>query len=357
MTSFRNINRRDFLKFCAGTASLLGLSEAAVPRVAKALEGAAKKPPVIWLEGQDCAGCSISFINATNPGTAELVLDTISLRYHESLMAASGHVSEKALSDTIRDEKGGYVLIVEGSIPTIDPRFCQVAGKNFVDIVAEAADGAAAVIAIGSCATYGGIPGDCPTPGQGIGVGEAMEKGLVPTKPLINCPTCPVHPERLIGTIVYYLLYGKPPALDRIGRPLVFYDKLIHDNCERRGHFDNGEFLTDWNSFEQRNWCMYLKGCKGPFTYSDCPKRRWSDGLNWCIGCSAVCQGCSEPDFYTGMSPLYERSGKDIRGISVEKIGAYATGAVAIGLAGHFIGQAMTGRLGKGGPPEEGGDN
>ncbi len=354
MTSFSNISRRDFLKFCAGTATILGLSEAAVPRVAKALEAAAKKPPVIWLEGQDCAGCSISFINSTHPGTAEIVLDTISLRYHESLMAASGHVSEKALRDAIKE--GGYVLVVEGSIPAEDPRFCQIAGKNFGDTVGEAAANAAAVIAIGACATYGGIPGDCPSPSRGMGVGEAMEKGLVPTKPLINLPTCPAHPERFIGTVVYYLLYGKPPALDRIGRPLVFYDKLIHDSCERRGHFDNGEFLTDWNSFEQRNWCMYLKGCKGPFTYADCAKRRWSDGLNWCIGCSAVCQGCAEPDFYTGMSPLYDRT-QEIRGISVEKIGAYAAGAVAIGLAGHFIGQAVTGRLGKGGPREEGGDN
>jgi hydrogenase small subunit len=354
MTSFRNISRRDFLKFCAGTASLLGLSEAAVPRVAKALEGAAKKPAVIWLEGQDCAGCTISFINSSNPGTAELVLDTISLRYHETIMAAAGHVAEKALHDTIKE--GGYVLIVEGSIPVVDPRFCQIGGVNFIDTVKAAAANAAAVLAIGACAAYGGIPGDCPTPGKGIGVGEAMDKGLVPKKPLINVPTCPVHPERMIGTIVYYLLYKKPPPMDKIGRPLVFYDKLIHDNCERRGHFENGEFLTDWNSFEQRNFCMYLKGCKGPFTYSDCPKRRWSDGLNWCIGCSAVCQGCSEPEFYAGMSPLYDRT-KEIRGYKVETIGAVATGVVAVGLAGHFIGQAMTGRLGKGGPPEEGGDN
>lgn len=354
MTSFRNISRRDFLKFCAGTASLLGLSEAAVPRVAKALEEAAKKPPVIWLEGQDCAGCSIAFLNSSNPGAAELVLDTISVRYHETIMAASGHQSEKALHDSIKE--GGYVLVVEGSIPSEDPRFCEIGGKSFGDMVNEAASNAAAIIAIGACATYGGIPGDCPAPGTGIGVGEAMERGMVPKKPLINVPTCPAHPERFIGTVVYYLLYKKPPPLDSVGRPLVFYDKLIHDNCERRGHFENGEFLTDWNNFEQRNWCMYLKGCKGPFTYSDCPKRRWSDGLNWCIGCSSVCQGCAEPDFYAGMSPLYERT-KEIRGYKVETIGAVATGIVAVGLAGHFIGQAMTGRIGKGGPPEEGGDN
>ena len=354
MTSFRNVSRRDFLKFCAGTAGLIGLSEAAVPRVAKALEEAAKKPAVVWLEGQDCAGCTISFINSSNPGTAELVLDTISVRYHETLMAAAGHQSENALKHAI--EEGGYILVVEGSIPVEDPRFCQVGGVNFVDMVKEAASNAAAVIAIGACAAYGGIPGDCPSPGTGIGVGEAMKRGLVPGKPLINIPTCPAHPERFIGTVVYYLLYKKPPPMDHLGRPLVFYDKLIHDNCERRGHFENGEFLTDWNNFEQRNWCMYLKGCKGPFTYSDCPKRRWSDGLNWCIGCSAVCQGCSQPEFYADMSPLYDRT-QQIGGIRIETLGAVAAGAVAIGLAGHFIGQAVTGRIGKGGPPEEGGDN
>ena len=354
MASFRNIDRREFLKFCAGTAGLLGLSGAAVPRVARALEEAAKKTPVIWLEGLDCAGCTTSFISTTNPGTAELVLDTISLRYHETLMASAGHLSEKTLHENIQEK--GYVLIVEGAIPTQDPRFCQVGGVNFVDIARDAAENAGAVIAIGSCAAYGGIPKDCPTPGAGIGVGEAMEKGFLPVRPLINVPTCPVHPERLVGTIVYYLLYGKPPALDRDKRPLMFYDKLIHDNCERRGHFDNGEFLTDWNNFEQRNWCMYLKGCKGPFTFSDCPKRRWNDGLNWCIGCSSVCQGCSQPEFYAGMSPLYERT-QEIRDIKVETIGAVATGIVAVGLAGHLIGQAMTGRAGKGGPPEEGGDN
>ena len=352
VSSFRNISRRDFLKFCAGTASLLGLSEAAVPRVAKALEGAAKKPPVIWLEGQDCAGCSISFINSSNPGTAEIVLDTISLRYHETLMAASGHLSEKALHDTIAE--GGYVLIVEGSIPKADERFCTIADVPFVKTVREAAANAAAVIAIGACATYGGIPRG--TVSNGIGVKEAMDLGLVPRKPLINCPTCPAHPERFIGTVVYYLLYGKPPAMDEHLRPLVFYDKLIHDNCERRGHFENGEFLTDWNDYNQRNYCMYLKGCKGPFTHSDCPKRRWSDGLNWCIGCSATCQGCAEPAFYTGFSPLYQKT-KDVAGYPIEKVGAAAAAVVAVGLAGHLVGQVATGRLGKGGPKEEGGES
>jgi len=352
LTSFRNINRRDFLKFCAGTATMLGLSEAAVPRVAKALEGAAKKTPVIWLEGQDCAGCTISFINNSNPSAAEIILDTISLRYHESVMAASGHTAENALHATI--EEGGYVLIVEGSIPEADDRFCEIGGVPFIDTLKKATANAGAVLAIGACATYGGIPRATPSKGQGVS--WAMEKGLIDKKPLINCPTCPVHPERMVGTIVYYLLYGKPPPMDADLRPLLFYDKLIHDNCERRGHFENGEFLTDWNQYEQRNFCMFLKGCKGPFTHSDCPKRRWNDGLNWCIGTSATCQGCAEPAFYSGMSPLYQQT-QEIRGYPIETVGKVMAGAVAVGLAGHFIGQAMTGRLGKGGPTDEGGES
>ena len=352
MTLFGNVDRRDFLKFCAGTAALLGLSEAAVPRVARAMEAAAKKPPVIWLEGQDCAGCTISFINSNRPGTAEIILDTISLRYHETIMAASGYQAEEARKKTI--EEGGYVLIVEGSIPGADERFCKVAGEPFVKSVSEAAAGAAAVIAIGACATYGGIPGN--TPSKGMGIGAAMDKGLVPKKPLINVPLCPVHPDHLVGTIVYYLLYNKPPPMDHLGRPIMFFDKLIHDNCERRGHFENGEFLTDWNEPSQRNWCMYLQGCKGPFTHSDCPKRRWNDGLNWCIGSSAPCQGCAEPEFYAGMAPLYVKT-KEIAGLRIETVGAVMGGVVAAGLAGHFLGQAAAGRLGKGGPKEEGGEN
>jgi hydrogenase small subunit len=334
------------MKFCAGTAALLGLSDAAVPRIAKAVGAASGKPRVIWLSGQECTGCSISFINTSHPSTAEIVLDTISLRYHEAIMASSGYVADKVLEDTVKD--GGYVLVVEGSIPKADDRYCMVAGKPFRKIVQDAARNAAAIIAVGSCATYGGIPRG--TVSNGMGVTE-----FVKDKPVINLPMCPVHPEHVVGTIVYYLLYKKAPPMDAVGRPLLFHGNLIHENCERRGRFDNGQFLTDWNDPKQIDYCLYLKGCKGPFTYSDCAQRRWNNKLNWCVGCGAGCRGCAEPAFYTGMSPLYDKT-KEIRGIKVETIGAVVTAVTAVGLAGHFIGQAATGRLGKGGPRAEGGE-
>ncbi|MDY6837569.1 MAG: hydrogenase small subunit [Thermodesulfobacteriota bacterium] len=308
---FGSISRRDFMKYCATTAAVLGLSELEfATKVSEVLAGAASKPPVIWLSGQDCAGCSISFAGALNPPIAEMLLERVSLRYHEAIMAASGHVAEAALHETMK--AGGYVLCVEGSIPTKDDRFCMSGGRPVRETVLEAAEKAAVIIAVGSCATYGGIPAAGPT--GAVGVGE-----IVKNKTIINLPMCPVHCDHLIGTVLYYLTTGKVPPLDKIGRPKMYFGELIHDNCRRRYYFDNEMFLTDWNDPAQKNWCLYEKGCKGPDTYSDCPVRRWNDGLNFCIDCGAGCMGCAEPEFYAGMSPLYTAEGERSRDIMARK--------------------------------------
>ncbi len=291
------INRRDFLKYCATTATILGLSEFEfATKVAQALERASKKPPVVWLEGQDCAGCTISFTQILNPPATTILLDKISLRYHETAMASAGHLAEKVYHDTLKE--GGYVLVVEGSIPSADDRFCMVGGRPFKAMVEEAAQKAGAIIAVGACASYGGIP--AATPSKGIGLDKAL-----PGKAVINLPTCPVHPDHLAGTVLYFLTTGKVPPLDKIGRPLVYFSESIHDNCRRRAHFDANRFLEDWNNPEQREWCLAKKGCKGPLANSDCSIRRWNDGINFCIDCGAPCMGCSEPEFYAEMSPLY----------------------------------------------------
>ncbi|MFZ3123308.1 MAG: hydrogenase small subunit, partial [Thermodesulfovibrionales bacterium] len=293
----QGINRRDFLKYCAATAAVLGLSELEfTTKVAQAIEAASKKPPLIWLEGQDCAGCTISFTQILNPPASSIILDKISLRYHETVMAAAGHLAEKVYHDTVK--QGGYVLIVEGSIPSADDRFCMIGGRPFKKILEEAAQKAAAIIAVGACATYGGIPAATPT--KGIGLNKAL-----PGKKVINLPTCPVHPDHLAGTVLYFLTTGKVPELDKIGRPVSYFGQSIHDNCRRRAHFDSGSFLKDWNDPKQKDWCLFEKGCKGPITNSDCAVRRWNDGINFCIDCGAPCQGCAEPGFYADMTPLY----------------------------------------------------
>jgi hydrogenase small subunit len=291
------INRRDFLKYCAATAAVLGLSEFEfATKVAQAMQAASKKPAVLWLEGQDCAGCTISFTGILNPPATKIILDKISLRYHETAMAAAGHLAEKVYHDTVKE--GGYVLVVEGSVPSADERFCMVGGRPFKKILEEAAKKAGAIIAVGACATYGGIP--AASPSKGIGLDKAL-----PGKTVINLPTCPVHPDHLAGTILYFLTTGKVPELDNIGRPLIYFGESIHDNCRRRAHFDEDRFLEDWNDPTQKEWCLAKKGCKGPLTNSDCSIRRWNDGINFCIDCGAGCMGCAQPEYYIDMTPLY----------------------------------------------------
>lgn len=294
-----NVSRRDFMKFSAMTAAALGLTPAdVVTNISSAIAATtSNKPPVIWLEGQDCAGCTTSFASALNPPVSSILLDLISLRYHETVMAASGHVSENALHETVK--RGGYVLLVEGSIPRADGRFCMIGGRPFEEIVLECAKNAAAIIAVGACATYGGIPAAGPTGAVGV-------RDVVRNKPIINISTCPVHVDHLVGTIVYYLTTKQVPPLDSEGRPIMYFGESIHDNCRRRSYFEEGKLLRDWNDPKQKNWCLLAKGCKGPVTYADCSVRRWNDGLNFCIDCGAGCRGCAEPIFYAGMSPLYD---------------------------------------------------
>jgi hydrogenase small subunit len=310
-TLFGNISRRDFMKYCATTAAVLGLSELEfAARVSEVLAASGKKPSVIWLEGQDCAGCSISFAGSMYPSIASLLLERVSLRYHEAIMAASGYVAEAAYEEAMKE--GGYVLCIEGSIPTADDRFCMVGGRPFREIVEEAGANAAAIIAVGACATYGGIPAAGPTGAVGV-------NKIITNKPVINISTCPVHSDHLTGTVLYYLTTKKVPPLDKQGRPKMYFGELVHDNCRRRSYFDNYTFLSDWNDPKQKNWCLYEKGCKGPDTYSDCPVRRWNDGLNFCIDCGAGCMGCAEPEFYEGMAPLYTAEGERSRKIMARK--------------------------------------
>ncbi|UCH96856.1 MAG: hydrogenase small subunit [Candidatus Aminicenantes bacterium] len=296
------ISRRDFLKFCGTTAAVLGISKFEFANKVSAAMAASTsgKPAVIWLEGQDCAGCTVSFAGALNPPAASIILDTLSVRYHETIMAAAGHQAEAVYHDTVKE--GGYVLVVEGSIPTADGRFCMVGGRPFKEIVLEAGANAAAIIAVGACASFGGIPAAGPTGAVGV-------SKIVKGKPIINLPSCPVHADHLVGTVLYYLTTKKVPPLDKHGRPLMYFGELIHDNCRRRTYFDEGKVLEDWNSPEQKNWCLIDKGCKGPETYSDCAVRRWNDGLNSCIDCSAGCNGCTETAFYAKTTPLYADEG------------------------------------------------
>ncbi|MBM4422457.1 MAG: hydrogenase small subunit [Chloroflexi bacterium] len=312
----QGMSRREFLKFSALMAAALALPKRYATQIAESL-AAVKRPPVIWLEFQDCAGCSESFLRASRPTAAEVVLDVLSVDYHETIMAASGNLAEEAKKQTI--DAGGHLVIVEGSIPTAeDGIYCCIGGRTAVDILNEAVSSAAAVIAVGSCAAFGGIPKAAPNP-----TGAVSTLDLVKDKPVLNLPGCPYNVVNLTATVVHFLTFGELPAMDQLNRPLFAYGARIHDNCERRGHFDAGEFALQWgDEGHRKGWCLYRLGCKGPVAFHNCPSVRWNDGANWPVGSGHGCIGCSEPDFWE--MGLYNVA-------DIQKFGAPSTFAPVVG--------------------------
>ncbi len=288
----KGVSRRDFMRFCVAMAGALAMPKGVHKVIAKALQ-APKRTPVVWLEMQDCAGCSESFLRASRPSAAEVVLDVLSVDYHETIMAAAGKQAEEAKQKTLA--AGGYLLVVEGSIPQAnDGIYCCIGGRSAMDLLQEAAANAAAVVAVGTCAAFGGLPQASPNPTKAVGVMD-----LIKDKPVLNLPGCPYNVVNLTATVVHFLTFGALPAMDELHRPLFAYGALIHDNCERRGHFDRGEFVRAWgDAGHQAGWCLYQMGCKGPVTSHNCPSVRWNEGVSWPVGGGHGCIGCSEPSFW-----------------------------------------------------------
>jgi hydrogenase small subunit len=336
----RGISRRDFLKFCAAMTAVLALPSRYVSQVAAALEQASR-PPLIWLEYQDCAGNTESLLRASKPTVAELVLDVLSLDYHETVMAAAGHQAEKSLMDTVGANPGKYLVVVEGSIPTRDRGiYCTIGGRTALDLVQEIGGNAAAIITAGTCAAYGGIPAAAPNPTGAVGVKDVV-KGV----PIINLPGCPMNVENLTAAIVHYLTFDAWPATDQLGRPLFAYGSRIHDDCERRAHYDAGQFVEEWgDEGHRKGWCLYKMGCKGPETFHNCPIVRWNEATSWPIGAGHGCVGCSEPNFWDTMTPFYERL-PSVPGFGVEvtadQVGLGILAAVTGAFAIHGVASAI----------------
>jgi hydrogenase small subunit len=333
----RGLSRRDFLEFCGATAATLSLPGAFAPVLAEAVEHS-EKPTLVWLEFQDCAGNTESFLRAERPTVAEVILDTLSVDYHETLMAAAGHQAEAALAGTIEKHRGRYLAIVEGSIPTgAGGAYCTIGGRGALDIAREVCGGAAATIAIGTCAAFGGLPAAAPNPTGALGVTDAVP-GL---GTVINLSACPANVENLTALIVYYLTFKRWPPLDQYNRPRFAYGKSIHDNCERRAHYDAGQYVAAWGDEGHRTgYCLYNMGCKGPVTHQNCPNVRWNGGTNWPIGCGHPCIGCAEPNFWDTMTPFYRHlSGIPGFGVgsNVDKIGLGAAAAVGAAFGAHGV--------------------
>jgi len=335
----KGVSRRDFMKFCTAMAAALALPASFIPKIAEAVSG--KKPYLVWLEFQDCAGDTEALLRATNPTVGQIILDIMSVDYHETIMSPSGYMAEKSLQDVVKNHKGKYFVVVEGSIPVKDGGvYCCIGGKSSLDIAREVCGNALATIAVGTCATYGGIPAALPNPTGAVSVKEA-----VPNATVINIPGCPMNVENLTATIVHYLTFGSLPNTDKLGRPYFAFGKRIHDNCERRSHFDAGQFVRQWGDEGHRQgWCLYEMGCKGPETFHNCPTVKYNEGTSWPVQAGHGCLGCSEPNFWDKMSPFYRRLPK-VPGFGVEKtadkIGAGMVALTATGIAVHAIASAV----------------
>jgi len=328
-------SRREFLQFCSWLAAASGIQAGGLATVVKALE---TKPrlPVVWFHFQECTCCSESFIRSSHPIVSDIVLDKVSLDYTETLQAAAGRQAEEALHATMAKYKGEYLMLVEGSVPTEEEGiYCCIGGRTALDIVNDAARGAKAIVAWGSCASYGCIQAASPNP-----TGATPVHKVVSGTPIINVPGCPPIAEVMAGTIVHLLAFDRVPDLDGLGRPKAFYSRRVHDTCYRRPNYDAGLFVETFDDENaRRGYCLYKVGCRGPVTYNACGVTRWNNGVSYPIQSGHGCIGCSEANFWDN-GPFYRHLAA-FPGFGIETtadtIGVAVGAATAAGIAAHAI--------------------
>jgi len=284
--------------------------------------------PAVWISAGACGGCAVSVLNTAAPSIKNVLIDEvmpgrhISLKFQVNISAGSGDSVIKVLEDVGQKKQGEFVLIVDGVVSTAEGGiFCTVGerGEKPIPIrqwVVEIGKKALALIALGTCSSFGGIPGARPNPSGVKAVMDIFKEEGIKT-PIINVPGCPPHPDWFVGTVVKLLMAGlpKPGELDDWLRPKEFYELLIHENCQRRSYFDEGKFAKRFGE----PGCLYELGCKGPITYADCPLRQWNNGVNWCIRAGMGCQGCTQPEFPDLLGSFYEK----LIDVDVPKIGEY----------------------------------
>ena len=272
----KGLSRRDFMKFCGLMAATLGLEASYLPKIAEALTGS-ERPPVVWLQFAECTGCTEAFLRTSNPFIDDLILDKISLDYHETIMAPAGEAATLSLANTVSTYAGKFICFVEGAIPTANNGlYGTIGGETMLKIANEICPKALKVIAVGSCACDGGLPAAAGGLTGAKGVHEATGIST------INLPGCPPNPVNMAALIVNYLLLGKFPELDSLGRPTFAYGKKVHEDCHRH----------------DSHWCMKQYGCRGQSTYHNCSSVGFNDATSWCVQADAPCFGCSEAGFW-----------------------------------------------------------
>ncbi len=298
----RGISRRDFLKFCGLMTAALALPVSMTNQVATAVAAAARLP-VVWLSFQECTGDTESFLRSGYPSVTKILLELISLNYHETLMVPSGALAEKSLWDTVTNSRGAYVAVIEGAIPTAaNGAYCTVGGRTALSIAQQVCGSARAVISVGACATDGGWPGAAPNPTGAKGVMQALPN----LTNVVNLPGCPMNVINFSALLTYMLANNRLPELDNYRRPMFAYGEEIHEECPRKDHYEEERFVLAWgDEGHKKGWCLYKMGCKGPRTKANCPEKKWNGGTSWPIGAGHGCIGCAAPRFWDTLTPVY----------------------------------------------------
>lgn len=296
-----NVTRRDFLKASTAIAVSLGMRVPGLERSGQAFARETRDGgiPVVWLEAQSCTGCSVSLLNTIYYHTIDaLLLEHLDMEFHPALMAPAGNLSVSAAERAYRH--GDYILVVEGSVPhAADGTYCYLwDGMTAVKAVERFSRRASFILAAGSCAAYGGMPGAGANPTDARGLEDEYHG-----KRVIKIPGCPTHPDWVVGTIAHIMANGEAPPLDLVGRPLEFFSKTVHSQCKYKDGWPDCTVLSE-------EGCLDELGCRGQDTNADCPVRGWNSpgqgvpGVNTCIGAGCPCIGCTEPSF-PGNSRFY----------------------------------------------------
>ncbi|MCL0037619.1 hydrogenase small subunit [Thermodesulfovibrionales bacterium] len=331
------VSRRDFLKFCAVMAASIGLPLGAGSKVAEAITDP-NRPPVIWLSFSECTGCVMSLLQAHHPTLDTFLLDLISLDYTRMFMTTAGHTAIALRNKSIEENKGKFILVVEGAIPTKDNGiYCKIGGRTALDILKDVGPKAAFIIALGSCTVWGGAAAATPNPTGLKGVDK-----ILTDKTVINLTTCPPSPYNLLSTVIHLLTFNELPALDDKGRPKFAYARTVCNNCERVYNFRAGRFAWQFgDEGHKKGYCLFALGCKGPQTFSNCPSILFggAGAETWCVGIGHPCCGCAEegvgwtlPLHQLG-DPLYHFPPSHFARID-EPVGMGATAAAAAVVAG-----------------------
>jgi hydrogenase small subunit len=296
------VSRRSFLKFCTVLTSSMALEASLMPKLAYALSSS--RPCIIYMSFQDCTGCLESMVNSYGTTIENLILTAFSLDYQETLQAAAGKAAEAARNEAMAKNAGKYILVVDGSIPaSAASGFFMAAGESGVDRLTKAAANAAFVMAVGSCASFGGLPGASPNP-----TGAVAVSSLVTNKTVVNVSGCPPIAEVITGVLAYYLANGAVPALDANRRPTMYYGKTVHSTCYRKTNTSAVSHAASFGDAGARSGgCLWLLGCKGPRTYAACATMLWNQGLSFPVQSGHGCIGCTQPGFWD-MGGLYTNS-------------------------------------------------